>query len=297
MTPVFYDKRMNVNTLFSFSPSAGKPTRFMHHLSLRDWRSYGPHATGGVEPVTKKDLYRVHDKDYVDGVFALRIPNGFENVNPLVPESCLWTIGSLMTAARYAMQYPETPVCSPTSGFHHAHYSHGGGYCTFNGLMVVASKIISEGKKVAILDLDMHYGDGTADIIKRFPDLEKKIVHRTSGASFFGDDEDESFTFMTWLEKAVADINDFNPDLVIYQAGADPHIDDPLGGFLDDEGLKERDRYVFCNVRAPIVWNLAGGYQKTRQGEDPVLNIHFNTITESNRSVIVRERFIGAQHV
>ena len=176
--PFFYDPRQSVPGLDSFSPSAGKPARFM---ALAD-HHYRTTPVLPVIPVTREDLCLVHDRDYVDGVFAGTIDNGFGNRDPRVPESCLWTVGSLVTAALYA---PTTPlaVCSPTSGFHHAGYAHGGGYCTFNGLMVAAAKFIQAhpGAKVGILDCDFHYGDGTADILRRKPELAKHVVHHTSG--------------------------------------------------------------------------------------------------------------------
>jgi acetoin utilization deacetylase AcuC-like enzyme len=185
-------------------------------------------------------------------------------------------------------------MCSPTSGFHHAGYAWGGGYCTFNGLMVVAAKLISEqpGFKVAILDCDFHYGDGTADILKKFPALAPYVAHHTAGKHFHGDDPDsEAMEFTLWLKEVITDINDFKPDLVLYQAGADPHLDDPLGGFMRDADLALRDRSVFCGIQAPIAWNLAGGYQKGVSHsifDDPVLRIHRTTMDESNASARVR---------
>jgi len=69
-------------------------------------------------------------------------------------------------------------------------------------------------------------------------------------------------------------------NLLLYQAGADPHVDDPLGGFLDDDQLAERDRTVFREARRlgiPVAWNLAGGYQDPL---DNVLDIHDRTMRE-----------------
>jgi acetoin utilization deacetylase AcuC-like enzyme len=70
-------------------------------------------------------------------------------------------------------------------------------------------------------------------------------------------------------------------DVVLYQAGADPHVDDPLGGWLTTNELRSRDRIVFdvlAGLRVPVAWNLAGGYQKERDGTIPrVLEIHMNT--------------------
>lgn len=291
-TPIFYDARQNVDGLDSFSPSAGKPQRFVDCMAHWRYHDFGPHNRGPVTPVTMDDLHRVHSQEYVDGVFSGVILNGFENRDQRVPESCLWTAGSLLSAARHAMKYPETPVCSPTSGFHHAGHGWGGGYCTFNGLMVTAAKLIDEGLKVAILDCDHHYGDGTADILGHDTDLAKSVMHFTAGKYFHGDDpQGEAMEFVIWLNEAIACINAFNPNVVLYQAGADPHIKDPLGGFLDSDGIKLRDRAVFRSIRAPIAWNLAGGYQKGKDQHflsDPVLDIHRATVYESDNSYDAR---------
>ena len=297
MTPIFYNSNMNVTGLDSFSPSASKPQRFTDLMAHYRFRDYGPHARGTVQPVSYEDLVRVHSHNYVDGVFAGNILNGFENNDKRVPAACSWTAGSLLSAARFALRNPVIPACSPTSGFHHAGWNEGGGFCTFNGLMVVAAKLIAEtpGFKVAILDCDFHYGDGTDNILKKYPGLADNILHLTAGKYFHGDDPaTEALEFQAWLNEAIESINDFHPDLVLYQAGADPHVNDPLGGFLDDHGLKVRDRTVFRNVRAPIVWNLAGGYQQPKDGTiftDPVLQIHRNTLDESNASISHREVF------
>ncbi len=70
--------------------------------------------------------------------------------------------------------------------------------------------------------------------------------------------------------------------MLLYQAGADPHVDDPLGGFLTTDELARRDAIVFGEARAlglPVAWNLAGGYQRdARGGIEPVLQIHENTL-------------------
>lgn len=73
-------------------------------------------------------------------------------------------------------------------------------------------------------------------------------------------------------------------DVILYQAGADPHVDDPLGGFLSTAQLRERDRLVFVTANSlgiPIAWNLAGGYQvDSGGGIQSVLDIHNNTMRE-----------------
>lgn len=290
-TPIFYDPRQNVAGLDSFSPSAGKPARFVELMKSVQHRDYA-HNIGPVTPITQDDLRRVHCPDYVRDVFAGVVNNGFENRDPRVPESCLWTIGSLLAASKHALKYPDSPVCSPSSGFHHAGYAYGGGFCTFNGLMVVAAKFIAERPdfKVAIIDCDLHYGDGIEDILQKAPGLAYSVRNFTAGRVFHGDPQD-SFEFPIWLRETIRDVNDFDPDLVLYQAGADPHVNDPMGGFLDDQGLLLRDSEVFQGIDAPVAWNLAGGYQKNDNPFiDPVLRIHRNTIAASDASYRIRQQ-------
>lgn len=294
-TPIFYDPRQSVSGVDSYSPSAGKPARFVELMAHYQHHAYSPEKLGRVTAVSKDDLKLVHGAAYVDGVFAGTTLNGFENNDPCIAESCLWTVGSLLAAARHALLVDTVaPVCSPTSGFHHAGFNDGGGFCTFNGLMVVAAILIQEnpGMKVAVLDCDQHFGNGTVDILKHRPVLSEYVMHKTAGAKFFGDDpEHDAKDFTVWLNSCIAQINSFKPDLVLYQAGADQHVDDPLGGFLTTEQMAARDRAVFRGIKAPVVWNLAGGYQEPTDGTiftDPVLQIHRNTLIESDLSIPFR---------
>jgi len=298
-SPIFFDPRQDVTGIESYSPSAGKPLRFVNLMSHYQYSDYNPLTFGKVVPITQDDLYLVHKKDHVDRIFNLQDPNGFENVDPRVPESCLWTVGSLLSAARHAIKHPTRPMCSPTSGFHHAGYTIGsGGFCTFNGLMVTVAKLLQDNPriKVAILDLDVHEGNGTDDILRSFPDLAKHVLHFTSGKYFHGR-EDDPYEFFMWLEESIKRINDFRPDVVLYQAGADMHKDDPLGGILDDAEMAQRDRTVFRKVRAPIAWNLAGGYRTgTTDFDNPVLQTHRNTMKESNDSCEYRAETLGVRN-
>jgi acetoin utilization deacetylase AcuC-like enzyme len=300
-TPIFYDPRQNVDGLDSFSKSAGKPARFVQVMKHLYFRDYG-HNTSVFEPLTKADLYRVHATAYVDGVFAGTENNGFGNKDLRLPESCLWTAGSLLAASRWALQYPAIPACSPTSGFHHAGHDFGGGYCTFNGIMAVAAKLLSENPalKIGILDCDMHYGDGTQNILLHRstslvmpPQFVQNVIHRTAGEHFLGDDVgSESLEFFAWLNHSIDELNEFGCDLVIYQAGADQHIDDPLGGILNTAEMAQRDRMVFRGVRAGIAWNLAGGYQVSKNDDvftDPVIQLHRDTLIESQKSTDTRK--------
>jgi acetoin utilization deacetylase AcuC-like enzyme len=119
------------------------------------------------------------------------------------------------------------------------------------------------------------------------PELAANVLNFTSGEFF--NPEDDPAEFFIWLEASIAEINAFDPTVVLYQAGADMHRDDPLGGILDDAQMRQRDRTVFRKVHAPIAWNLAGGY---RGGpsiyEDPVLQTHLATLKEADESIGAR---------
>lgn len=265
--PVFYDAAQ-VACPASFSPSAAKP-----RMVVERWQA----MASAVEivapwPLSRDQLALAHDSKYVSDVLDLRIANGFGDKDPTVAASLPWTTGSLLSAARRALVSRQVAV-SPTSGFHHACYASGGGFCTFNGLMIAALALRAEGlvKKVAVLDCDEHYGNGTDDIIERLG-LETFIRHVTAGRGY----PRNRRAFLNVLPDIVAGFADC--DLILYQAGADPHIDDPLGGWLSTEELYERDRRVFAAARRhalPVAWNLAGGYQRPIE---KVLEIHDNTL-------------------
>jgi acetoin utilization deacetylase AcuC-like enzyme len=128
--------------------------------------------------------------------------------------------------------------------------------------------------RVGILDFDMHYGDGTAQIIRHLG-LDW-IVHVTAGAVY--DRQEQAREFLDAIPGMLESMR--GCAVVLYQAGADPHVKDPLGGWLTSAQLAERDRIVFRTARRlglPVAWNLAGGYQ------DPVskvLAIHDATMRE-----------------
>ena len=293
-TPIFYNPTQNVVGVSSYSPSAGKPARFAELMAHYDFRSYG-NGFSQVYPVEKDDLYLVHDRRYIDDLFALRAPNGFNNYHPEIPNSLLWTVGSMLTASRFAMVNPHLPACAPVSGFHHASFGEPSGFCSVNGLMIVAAKLLSEKPdlRICVIDADAHYADGTVDILSRFPLLNKQVLHFTAGQYFHGDNpREDALEFQAWLRSAIAETNAFKPDLVLYQAGADSHVNDDLkGGYLTSHQMQQRDRAVFRGVKAPLVFNLAGGYQKPTDGTiftDPVLQLHRTTIMEANTSVAHR---------
>ncbi len=267
---VFYTSAMVADSE-SFSPSARKPAEV-----VASWRALGVEIEiVAPAPVTVDQLARAHDRAFVEAVLVGKRKNGFGNRSPAVAASLPYTSGSMLAAARAAIESGSVAV-APCSGFHHAGYDHAGGFCTFNGLMVTACALRDEGlaRNVGILDFDQHWGDGTDEIVKRLG--ANWIHHYSAGEHWHAPEQTEQFlAAIPDIVKAMADC-----DVVLYQAGADPHIDDPLGGWLTTEQLRERDRLVFESAErygVPIAWNLAGGYQHPLR---KVLEIHDNTMLE-----------------
>lgn len=263
---VFYSPRQ-VSCPESSSPSPRKP-----EWVVKEWQAQNL-PVRVLEPVaaTRDQIALAHSSAYVDGILSCELMNGFRGRQKEVALSLPWTCGSFLSAARAAIDNGLV-ACSPTSGFHHAGVETAYGYCTFNGLMVAALGLQAEGRvrRVGILDCDQHCGDGTAEII------QSKRLDWVQHVSKEYVDPADSEPFFAKLPKVVKSFA--GCDLLMYQAGADPHVEDPLGGFLTTEQLARRDHIVFSTAKAmgiPLVWNLAGGYQEPI---GKVLAIHNNTM-------------------
>jgi acetoin utilization deacetylase AcuC-like enzyme len=289
MIPVFFRPEMAAPAT-GYSPSAAKPAQV-----VAAWRAdfdIAPEVEFfDFDPATRAELVRAHDAGFVDDILAGREPNGFGTRDPRIAASLPFTSGSLLAAARHVLTdstdwHARTRIaCSPTSGFHHAHHAEAGGFCTFNGLMVTALAVKAEGlaDRVLILDCDHHFGDGTQDIIDGLG-LDW-VTHVTHGGGLPGSYRDKA-EMLALIARHVPRFGAAHgPALVLYQAGADCHVNDPLGGFLTTQDMRERDRLVFglaVQHRVPLVWNLAGGYQRdAKRTIGPVLALHRQTMVEA----------------
>jgi acetoin utilization deacetylase AcuC-like enzyme len=270
---VHYNERVLADTT-GYSPSALKPMPV-----VRAWLAHGlPIELRPVQPVSPADLRLAHDAAYVQRILTCRADNGFGTRSARVATSLPYTTGAMCDAVITALD--RGVACAPVSGFHYARADAANGFCTFNGLIVAARKALArpDVRRVLILDCDMHLGDGTDAIIHAFglADVIDNVsfgrwYHRPSQARDYLDRLDDH------LER----LNDY--DLVLYQSGADVHVDDPLGGVLTTEQMILRDRKVFeaaCRQRVPIAWNLAGGYQDPI---DKVVDLHVGTMRECAR--------------
>jgi acetoin utilization deacetylase AcuC-like enzyme len=276
---VFYDSRQSVSDNESFSPSAQKPAKV-----IESWKKTRvPFEVCSFEPATVEMIAKVHDPSYVKGVLECKKSNGFGNTSPAVAEALPWVCGS-MVAATLAALYSREPAFSPTSGAHHAHFGYGSGFCTFNFLALSAVIAKEEGaRRIGILDLDRHYGDGTDDIIARLG--LSFITHYSFGATSVGPGAGVN----DWLSELPKVMRSFKGcDVLIYNAGVDAHVNDPLGGILSTEQMRMRDRIVYREALVmdlAVATSLAGGYQRDSSGSiDPVLRLHDNTLVECERA-------------
>jgi acetoin utilization deacetylase AcuC-like enzyme len=234
-------------------------------------------------PAGREQLARAHDEAYVDAVLsgalepraARRI--GLPLTAPIVSRA-LASCGGTIHAAHLAL---STGLCANLAGgAHHAGRAHGAGFCIFNDAAVAALDLLAKGvaHQILILDCDVHQGDGTALIFHDDPRVFTASIHcRTNWPlerppSDIDVEVEPGASDETYLG-ALTDLLDqclsrARPDLVIYNAGVDPHEDDALGRLsLSDEGLRARERMIIGACLAaglPLAVILGGGY-----GPDP----------------------------
>ncbi|RME64211.1 MAG: histone deacetylase, partial [Caldilineae bacterium] len=200
---------------------------------------------------------------------------GFPWSPALVTRTCA-AVGGTILAARLALSHGV--ACSTAGGTHHAHRDWGSGYCIFNDLAVAARWVQREGlaRRVLILDLDVHQGDGTATIFAGDPTVFTFSMHCAKNFPFrkppsdldaplpvAADDDAYLAALAQHLPRA---LDAFEPELVLYDAGVDPHREDRLGKLaLTDAGLYRRDVTVLemCRARGvPVATVVGGGYDE-----------------------------------
>jgi acetoin utilization deacetylase AcuC-like enzyme len=253
-------------------------------------------------PVTREDLRRVHTAEYIEAVRTGEPRDLAESQkfpwSPALYPSVLLTNGGVLAAASHALDAGVSAALA--SGFHHSCADHGEGFCTFNGLVVALEKLRADGRirRAAVLDLDLHYGNGTAsfaesrdwmfalsiygnDYWRNVPYRDVENLRHPAGPNHReavlpnGCRGDEMLAI---LDRSLPLLLASKPDVLLFQAGADPFRDDPYSPLdLGHDDLKARDRRVFEFAKShgiPVAWVLAGGYTKdTAQ----VVQVHVNT--------------------
>ena len=201
---------------------------------------------------------------------------------PRMVERARRSVGATIAAARTALG--EGVAANLAGGTHHAYADKGSGYCVFNDVAVAARLMQAEWHRhhrallrVAVIDLDVHQGNGTAAIFRDDPTVFTLSLHGERNFPFRKEDSDldvplpdgcEDAAYLDALERALATLwqrhADAPPGLVFYLAGADPHEGDRLGRLkLSAAGLAERDRRVLDALRVrriPVALSMAGGY-------------------------------------
>ena len=191
-----------------------------------------------------------------------------------------------------AQGFSPAIICHVGGGLHHAFPSHGEGFCPFNDVAVAVRVLQARGiERVAVVDCDLHHGNGTAFIFESDSRVFTFSMHqqhnypmwKPRGSLDIGlPDGAGDGRFLRELERALPTVMASEPQSVFYLAGADPYEDDQLGGFrMTREGLRHRDRLVIETVHAagvPLVIVLAGGYARHL---DDTIAIHVATIEEA----------------
>ncbi|MFN3385615.1 MAG: histone deacetylase [Candidatus Thermochlorobacter sp.] len=235
-----------------------------------------------LEPplATRDQLLLAHSPDYVDAICRGSVsPDvirriGFPWSEALVLRS-LATVGGALAAAEAALQ--DGISGNLAGGTHHALRNAGEGYCVFNDLAVVALWLLSRKRvrRVAIIDLDVHQGNGNSEILGGREDVFIFSMHGAKNYPFRKvpstldialPDYTSDAEFLDALAQHLPKVLDFQPDIVLYQAGVDPLKEDALGRLaLTHHGLMERDRMVLSACKRlgiPVSLALGGGYAK-----------------------------------
>ena len=224
-------------------------------------------------------LEAAHDPGYVEAVIDARVSPEIERrigfaLTAEVARRAVLSPGGTWLAAKLALDHGF--AANAAGGSHHALPTSGAGFCVFNDLAVAALRLLGEGdaRRILIVDLDVHQGDGTAVILagreevatlsvhaeKNFPVRKARSTMDVALPDGTGDEE-----YLAALVPALdAMIDQFRPDLILYQAGVDVHVDDKLGRLaLTDQGIAARDAFVAGRARRlgiPLISAMGGGY-------------------------------------
>ncbi len=234
-----------------------------------------------LRPAPLAEMWQVelaHGPDYVRRFVEGTLPPetmrriGFPWSEGLVRRT-LASVGATLAASQQALTTGFGGTLA--GGTHHAFRNEGSGYCVFNDIAVAIEWLRKEEKasRVAVVDLDVHQGDGTAQIFENDPDVLTFSMHGGKNFPFRKqrskidvelEDGTRDEVYLQKLSSALPRVEEFGPDFVFYQSGVDPLDSDRLGRLsITMNGLRERDRMVFEMARRggwPVVVTLGGGY-------------------------------------
>ena len=232
------------------------------------------------KPCSIETLNRAHSKDYILNIQKKTLDQlsqkkiGFPLNDSVVQRSFVATGGTVL-ASKLAINYGL--ACNTAGGSHHAGFKEGAGFCVFNDVAVATRYLQKKGyaRRILIVDLDVHQGNGTADIFKDDNSVFTFSIHcksnypakkSRSDIDVELDDNLEDKEYLETLKKYLMYLNQESFDFVFYIAGVDIHHDDRLGKLkITDDGIKSRDQIVvnnFFQKKIPLCGVLGGGYNK-----------------------------------
>ena len=262
--------------------------RVMKRLTPLLTSSEGPVDVEGLiqirtpSPITREQLLLAHDAEYVDRFLAGSLSEKEIKRIGLTPwtndmiQRTLFLMGGALEATEHAVQFGGISA-NMAGGTHHAHRSFGSGYCVFNDLAVCALHALHnlDVRKVAVLDLDVHQGDGTATALQDMQEALTVSVHCDVNFPFRKSSSDHDLPipsdsgdmlYLEAVEEALDLCFDHQPDLLLFQAGVDALETDALGKLnVSRLGMKRRNDMVFERARdlnVPVVVFMGGGYAK-----------------------------------
>ena len=270
-----YDAGFAVSHRFPMS----KYPLLMEALAARGLAGDG--ALQRPEPAAAALLKRAHDATYVDQVIACAVPASIEReigfpIGPRVSLRARLAVAGTLLAARLALVHGI--ACNTAGGSHHARRAQGAGFCTFNDVAVAGLALLAEGAvgNILVVDLDVHQGDGTADILRDEPRIftfsmhgERNYPVRKALSDFDVGlpDGTGDADYMRRLHPLLAELSTLRRwDIVFYNAGVDVHAEDRLGRLsLSNDGIRARDEAVISCFRAlgiPVCGVIGGGYSR-----------------------------------
>lgn len=239
-----------------------------------------------------EDILRVHDEKYYHAIeFGTLDPReqrkiGFPWSEVMLKRSRA-SVGGFISAVESALENGVSGNLS--GGTHHSFKNRGEGFCVFNDFSVAAFKLIHERgfKNILILDLDVHQGNGNAEICKDIPEIYVMSIHGKSNYPYKKppsdwdialEDNTEDEAYLKTLDSVLKELSLKSWDIILYQAGVDPLKEDTLGRLsLGHQGLFQRDQMVLSFAKArsiPIALGLGGGYSSPI---DHTVEAHLNT--------------------
>lgn len=256
--------------------------RLLHELLLRQGLATADQIHQPL-PAPRRWLELVHSRRYHQAFCRGELTAseqrriGLPATTPLVRRTWLAVGGTVLTA-RLALKHGA--ACHLAGGTHHAFADHGSGFCIFNDCAVAAAVLLAEGRisRLMVVDLDVHQGDGTAALFAGDQRVFCFSAHCASNFPLRKQTSDLDLPLADGLDDAayLAAIGDLvpdlldqvQPDLVLYNAGVDPHRHDRLGKLcLSSEGLLNRDRLVIdacLRRRIPVATVIGGGYDELK---------------------------------